>query len=207
MDEQDPSKAKSIQMEQSRVANHERVRRISRRGENFHECPEFNKGHQRRNYTAADNEAHPICRENAQETMPQKTRNRPGSGGAATNKEAAQNKEHGHRNQSDRIPSFGDGFQAIDSEPSQGKTVGKNHESCQDEPEEAERIILWVECLGEVWPILSCRAVSGTHPPRASRNHAVTASTMAKLFSKTGRRGARRKRSAPAVTEKPSNLR
>ena len=74
------------------------------------------------------------------------------------------------------ISSFGEGFQAIDSEPSQGKAVGKNHENRQGEPEEPESIIIWIECLGEVPPRLSGREVGGTHLASGSRNRAVTGS-------------------------------
>ena len=60
----------------------------------------------------------------AQEPMPQKTRDGPGSRGAATNKEAAQDKEHRDRKQPD---AFDESFQAIDPEPSQAKAVEENH--------------------------------------------------------------------------------
>ena len=92
--------------------------------------------------------------------MPQKERDGPGGRGAATNEEAAQDKEHRDRKQSDMVPSFGEDFQPIPPEASQGKTVGKNHENCQGKPEEAESITVWIERLSEVWPPLSGGKVS-----------------------------------------------
>jgi len=59
--------------------------------------------------------------------MPQKTTDGPGSRGAATNKKAAQDKEHRDRKQPDGVSSFGESFQAIDPEPSQVKAVEENH--------------------------------------------------------------------------------
>ena len=113
--------------------------------------------------------------------MPQETRDRPGSRGAATNKEAAQDKEHRDRKRRDCVSSFSEGCQAFDSEPSQGKAVGKNHENRQAKSEEPESIILGIECLVEGGPPLSGREVRGTHLISASRNRAVTEGMMMRL--------------------------
>ena len=163
-------------MEQPCVAKHERLRRVPRRRENSQEGPEFSESHQWRKYTATDNETHPIRRENAQESMPQKTRNGAGTQGAATDQEAAQDKEHRDRNQPDCVASVGEGLQAIDSEPSQGKAVGENHENRQGEPEEPESIILRVKCVGETALFVSGLEVGGAHPASASRNRSVAGS-------------------------------
>jgi hypothetical protein len=71
---------------------------------------------------------------------------------------------------------MGEDRQAIESKPSQGKTVGKNYENRQGEPEESESIILGVEYLVESEPPVSSRKVRGTHLASPSRNRAVTGS-------------------------------
>lgn len=111
--------------------------------------------------------------------MPQKARDGPGSRGAATDKEATQNKEHRDRKEPNVVPSFSKDFQPIYPEPSQGKAVGKNHEGRQGEPEEAESIVVWIERLSEVWPPLNDGKVGETHPASGSRNCAATGSATA----------------------------
>ena len=120
--------------------------------------------------------------------MPQKARDGPGSRGAATDKEATQNKEHRDRKEPKVVPSFSEDSKPIHPEPSQCKAVGKNHAGRQGEPEEAESIAVWIERLSKVWPPLKDGKVGETHPASGSRNHAATGS-------------------APAVAKQPSNVR
>ena len=86
---------------------------------------------------------------------------------------AAQDKEHRDGNQPDGVAALGKSRQAIDPEPSQGKLWEKITRTAKSKPEEHKSIIIWIECLGEVWPTLSGRRTGGTHSINASRNRVV----------------------------------
>jgi hypothetical protein len=106
--------------------------------------------------------------------MPQKTGDRAKAGGASTDKKATQDKEHRNRSQPDVVLPFGEDFEWISPEPSQGKAVRKNNEDRQNEPEEPESIIVWIERLSEVWSLRSGAEIHGMHPASVSRNRAAT---------------------------------
>ena len=82
--------------------------------------------------------------------MPEKTSNRGGISRAARDQEAAKDKKHGYRREADGVPSLGQSVQRLDAETTQVKTVGEHDQNREDESQETESVILWVERFGEI---------------------------------------------------------